>query len=52
VAERVVADAEQLRELADGVPSLFVPGTNNAASEEAAMCKERERRDSNPRPPA
>jgi hypothetical protein len=31
---------------------LFLPRTNNAASEEAAMCKERERRDSNPRPPA
>ena len=32
--------------------TLFSPGTNNAASKEAAMCKERERRDSNPRPPA
>jgi site-specific DNA recombinase len=31
---------------------LFVPRTNNAASNEAAMCKPRERRDSNPRPPA
>jgi hypothetical protein len=28
--------------------SFFLPGTNNAAPGEAAMCKERERRGSNP----
>jgi Recombinase/Recombinase zinc beta ribbon domain len=31
---------------------LFVPRNSNAASNETAMCKPRERRDSNPRPPA